>query len=384
MSSLGIPKPVLPAWPTILWWVGLYVISGMLAYNIWFFEPVGRSGESFRATWLYRYGDPWILWLLLPGVLVWRRRLAVDRMRWWWLVLGHFGGATLTAALGIGFRASLLLISNQLPLAFLPEIWRDIFQWTSAAGFVGVYFAVVMPVYALDFYRGWRAGQKEAAELKLVNAQMETRLVRANLDALKMQLHPHFLFNALNSATALIRRGRVEEAEEAVAKLGTLLRRALEHRQELVVTLAEELEFLEDYFAIERIRFQDRLEVRFDIAPECRTARVPSLILQPLVENAMKHGFSRLPGARLLSLRVWRDHDRLQMELYNDGPALTGSVAAGGTGIGLRNTRIRLEMMFGSAATLSLENAPPHGVSARIILPFETSDHEKNQDPDRG
>lgn len=374
--------PRLP-WLLPAWWVVFYLSSGLLAYNLWFVQPVVDTGENFRATWLYRYGDPWLWWLLLPLILGWRRRLAVDPLRWWRLAGGHAIGAGLTVLLALTFRAGLLLVPNRLPLSFLPEVWRDTFQWQSAVGFAGAYFAIVVPVYAWDFYHGWRAGQKEAAELKLANAQMETRLVRANLDALKMQLHPHFLFNALNSATALIRRGRTEEAEETVAKLGTLLRRALNHRQELLVTLAEELEFLEDYFAIERIRFQDRLEVRFDIAPDCRFARVPSLLLQPLVENAMKHGFSRLPAARLLHLRVWRAGDQLHLELYNDGPALTGVAAVGGTGIGLRNTRVRLQMMFGAAAELRLQNAPPNGVSARVTLPFETPDHEKNQNLDR-
>ncbi len=384
MTAPAVESRSLARWIAVTWWVVLYAVSALLAYNIWFVEPIVGTGEGFRATWLYRYGDPWMGWCLLPLVLMWRRRLVVDRIRWWMLVVGHAVGAAVVVVLALGFRSCLLLISNHLPVALLPEVWRDIFSWPVAGLFAGLYFAIVMPAYALDFYRSWRAGQHEADQLKLANARIETRLVRAELDAMKMQLHPHYLFNALNSVTALIRRGRSEEAEEAVAGLGALLRRALNHRQELLVSLEEELEFVELYFAIERIRFRDRLTVAIDVQDECRKAAVPSLLLQPLVENAMKHGFSRQPEARLLRLRVWREGGELHLELYNDGPALTGTAAAGGTGIGLSNTRARLELMYGARARLRLADAPPRGVSARIVLPFEIpSDHEKDQDTDR-
>jgi two-component system, LytTR family, sensor kinase len=383
MSPMVPVETVRPRWVTVVWWTVLYLESGLLAYNIWVVEPVVSTGESFRATWLYRYGDPWLGWLLLPLVLIWRRHLPVETQRWGWLAAGHLAGAALMVAAGTGFRAALMLLSNGLPPGFFPGVWSDVFEWSAAAGFAGLYFAMIVPIYALDFYQGWRNGQREAEELKLANARMETRLVRANLDALKMQLHPHFLFNALNSVNALIRRGRVEEAEEAVARLGTLLRRALNHRQELLVPLEEELAFLEDYFAVERIRFRDRLEVRIEVAADCRRALSPSLLLQPLVENAMKHGFSRLPEARLLDLRAWREGDRLVLELYNDGPGLDLPVAATGTGIGLHNTRTRLAMMYGPRASLTLKDSPPRGVCARIELPFTISAHEKDQDPHR-
>lgn len=384
MTAPAVESRPFARWITVTWWVVLYVVSALLAYNIWFVEPIVGTGEGFRATWLYRYGDPWLGWLLLPVVLAWRRWLAADRVQWPLLVAGHAVGAAAVVFLAISFRAGLLLISNHLPVTLLAEVWRDIFTWGSAALFAGLYAAVALPAHAFDYYSRWRDGQRESEELKLVNARMEARLMRARLDAMKMQLHPHYLFNALNSITALIRRNRSEEAEEAVAKLGALLRRALNHRQELLVPLGEELEFLEYYFAIERIRFRDRLQVEFEVPEECRPAAVPSLLLQPLVENAMKHGFSRQPEARLLRLRVWREGGELHLELYNDGPALTGTAAAGGTGIGLSNTRARLELMYGNRASLRLADAPPRGVSARIVLPFEIpSDHEKDQDADR-
>ena len=197
--------------------------------------------------------------------------------------------------------------------------------------------------------------------------------MRARLDALKMQLHPHFLFNTLNSITALIRRGRMREAEDIVAGLGDLLRRSLEHRQDLKVALDDELKFLHRYFEIERIRFQDRLQV--EVEAGCDSALVPSLILQPLVENAMKHGFSRKPEARLLRISARRVDGDLRLGVYNDGPALSlGSTAKPNShGIGTDNTRKRLQMMYGASAHFILQDAPPNGVLAEVLLPFQTN-----------
>jgi sensor histidine kinase YesM len=235
-----------------------------------------------------------------------------------------------------------------------------------------MYVALIFGLYAFSFYREWRAGQQLTGELQVANARLETRLVRASLDALKMQLHPHFLFNTLNSITSLIRNGRTREAEDIVAGLGELLRRSLEHRQEARATLAQELDFLERYFEIEMIRFQDRLQVEFEIPAACRNALVPSLILQPLAENAMKHGISKDPTARLLRISAERDGTRLVLTVYNDGPPLPPDEAALNRGIGVQNTRTRLQMLYGDEARLRLRDQPPHGVRAEIILPFHT------------
>lgn len=366
-----LPRVPWTRWASWIWWTGVLVGGTWMALDVWRAHgALGEPERGFRATWIFRYSDIAYWWALLPVLLAWRRRLDAS-WRWWALLLAHAGAAALAAGLALGARVIFLLIANRLPAAFFPEVLRDTAEWSALAGGVLVYTALVVPLYAIEFYLRWRAEQREAAELKLANAQVETRLVRANLDALKMQLHPHFLFNALNSITALIRRGQTEEAEEGVAKLGNLLRRALDHKQDQFVTLADELEFLEHYFAIERIRFRDRLLVDLAAGPECRAARLPSLLLQPLVENAMKHGFSRATGARQLRLHAWRDADRLHLELYNDGPPLPAGFNGVGAGIGLRNTRARLQMLYGASAELRLLNSPG-GVTAIVTLPFTT------------
>jgi len=247
--------------------------------------------------------------------------------------------------------------------------WMGGWSYTPAL----VYLLLIVALYALSFYREWRAGQRLTSELQVANARLETRLVRASLDALKMQLHPHFLFNTLNSITSLIRNNRTQEAEDVVAGLGELLRRSLDHRQEAMETLEHDLKFLQRYLEIESIRFQDRLRVEFDLAPNCLRALIPSLLLQPLVENAMKHGISKDLAAVLLKISAVRDGTRLILTVYNDGPLLPKDEAALERGIGVQNTRARLQMLYGDNARLWLRDQPPRGVRAEIILPFNTT-----------
>jgi two-component system LytT family sensor kinase len=336
---------------------------------------LGMPGFSFRDTLLYNDTTVGLIWLALPAARWAAWRYALERTSWWRVVLMQ-GAVGVPAAVFVvwGIHALRLLAANRLPLGLFGYVLRDTFAPDMFVAAAVGYVAMLLPFYAADFYRNWQIKQREAAELQLANAQLETRLVRASLDALKMQLHPHFLFNTLNTITALIRRERTREAEDVVAGLGELLRRALEHRQDLRVPLGEELKFLRHYFAIESIRFQDRLRVEFDIAPACHSALVPSLILQPLVENAMKHGFSRVAEARLLRISARVKDRRLLLAVYNDGPALspaTTEPVAPGRGIGTQNTRMRLDMMYGDAAEFRLRNSPPAGVSAEIELPFQ-------------
>lgn len=355
------------------WWTVALAGAAYAALDVWHLRLDGANETTFRATWLYRWGAIGVWWLLLPPIMAWRRWLAFDRRAWWLILLGHLGASAAAGVLQFGFRSLLVLVANTLPLAFYGEVVRDLWSGMDLAYSMLIYAAIVVPAYAMEFYLGWRAGQREAADLKVAKAELEMRLVRANLDALKMQLHPHFLFNALNSITALIRRGDTVPAEDALAQLAELLRRALDHKQDQKVALERELEFLDHYFAIERIRFQDRLQVRFEVAPGCRAALLPSLLLQPLVENAMKHGFSRAATARVLRLRAWREHDQLRLELFNEGPPLPAGPPSAPRGIGLRNTHARLELLFGSSARLWLENVPG-GVVAAVVLPFQTAE----------
>jgi two-component system LytT family sensor kinase len=365
-------------WRNRTLWVALWLAGtvALAASLIWDARPwlQGEPQATFRATKLNLWPLEVLWWLFIPIILLVQNTLTRLDRHWGWAIALHGLLALLITGLFIVAQAARLVLVNHLPPSFLPVVVNDL-RWMRGWSYLPalVYLALILALYAVSFYREWRAGQRLTSQLQVANAQLETRLVRASLDALKMQLHPHFLFNTLNSITSLIRNNRTREAEDIVAGLGELLRRSLDHRQEAMDTLERELDFLRRYFEIERIRFQDRLQVEFDIDPKCLRAQVPSMLLQPLAENAMKHGISKDPAARLLRVSAERDGTRLILTVYNDGPPLPKDSAALGRGIGMQNSHARLLMLYGDEARLRLRDNIPHGVRAEIILPFRTS-----------
>lgn len=356
-----------------VWLVGTVAFGVVLAWDAWPWLQ-GSTLVTFRYTKLNRWPIEGLWWLLLPLVFWLHSHLAITDRRWAWTLALHAGMAVLVSVLFVVVASIRVVLANHLPVSFLPVVVNEL-RWIGGWNYTPalIYLLLTFALYTTSFYREWRTGQRRMNELVVANAQLETRLVRASLDALKMQLHPHFLFNTLNSITGLIRKERTREAEDVVAGLGELLRRSLDHRQEASETLEEGLVFLRRYFDIECIRFQDRLQVEYDIEPKCLRSLVPSLVLQPLVENAMKHGISQDPAARLLRISAVRDGTRLLLTVYNDGPPLPKDDAALANGIGLQNTIARLRMLYGDEARLRLRNHPPRGVRAEIILPFQTN-----------
>jgi two-component system LytT family sensor kinase len=218
--------------------------------------------------------------------------------------------------------------------------------------------AVLAIVHGIEAHRRYR-------ERELHTARLEAELASARLDALTAQLQPHFLFNTLNSISTLMRRD-VDAAEEMLAHLGTLLHRTLRSGERHEVTLAEELELLEQYLAIMKIRFQDRLVVRKNIDAGVTGASVPQLVLQPLVENAIRHGISRRPGAGLIEIAASRLGQSLEITVRDDGDGLVGDAE----GIGLTNTRRRLRQLYGDAQALELAPAAEGGLRVTLRLPI--------------
>jgi two-component system, LytTR family, sensor kinase len=241
------------------------------------------------------------------------------------------------------------------------EIWPTVVKELGNRTFFEamIYFAVLGTTYAADYQRRLRA--REVAAL-----QLERSLAHASLHALELQVQPHFLFNTLHAIGGLVRKGRGEEAVEMIAGLSDLLRYSLDHAGKHLVPLEREIDVLGRYLAIQRIRFSDRLRVEIDAPEEVRRALVPALILQPLAENAIRHGIEPSSAPGVIELSVRRDGDQLRIEIYNSGPP----VHAPRPGIGLGNTRARLSQLYGAGHTFTLENARA-GVIARIITPFE-------------
>jgi len=202
-------------------------------------------------------------------------------------------------------------------------------------------------------------------------SRLETQLVEAELDALKMQLQPHFLFNALHTIGSLVRSGDREHAVRVVAGLGDLLRRMLDGARRQEVPLSQELDFVRAYLEIEQIRFRDRLTV--DVAAEegVGDAAVPHLLLQPLVENAIRHGIAPRAAGGRVEVRARRVGAALELVVRDDGPgAANGAPGLERPGVGLANTRARLARLYGAGGTLDVSDAAGGGVEVRVTLPY--------------
>jgi two-component system, LytTR family, sensor kinase len=229
-------------------------------------------------------------------------------------------------------------------------------------------------VLALEGWRFWRDFQAERTRA----SELERQLAVARLDALRMQLHPHFLFNTLHTVAGLI----VEQpptARRMVIALGDLLRLTLRDTGDSVRSLAEELEFADLYLGIEKLRLGDRLVLDYDIEPEATTAEVPQLLLQPLFENAIRHGAARTLQSCEIRFRACREGDKLHILLRNDGPVRSPSLDTPPYGVGLRNTMDRLQLHYNNQYTFQYIDRPEGGVEIDLSIPYRKAGNEKQE-----
>jgi len=234
------------------------------------------------------------------------------------------------------------------------------------------YWVVVAATQGYLYYSRYREGE-------LRTAQLSAQLAQAQLQALRMQLHPHFLFNTLNAISTLVHKDP-ETADRMIARLSDLLRLTLENIGVQEVRLAKELEFLEQYLEIERMRFADRLEVGMRIAPETLDARAPYLILQPLVENAIRHGIAPRSALGHIEVSSERKDDMLVLSVKDDGPGIAATKTK--DGLGISSTRARLERLYGAKHRFELHNGVQAGFIVTLALPFQLMAEEvmeKNQ-----
>ena len=234
---------------------------------------------------------------------------------------------------------------------------------------VVTYWVLVVLRHTFEFYTRYR-------EEELRVSRMETQLAQAQLHALRMQLQPHFLFNTLNAISTLMHRD-VDAAERMLARLSDFLRLTLESGTVHEVSLRQELDFLRRYLDIEQTRFPDRLDVRVDVESSLLEARVPNLILQPLVENAIRHGVARSAAAGRIEICAHRQNGTLRLEVSDDGPGLPpGTNRPAREGVGLTNTRARLAQLYGPASRLELANRSEGGLHVTLTIPFRTTAEE--------
>ncbi len=248
-------------------------------------------------------------------------------------------------------------VIGSLPRIILIESFNGLITYAVIVGFF----------YSFDYYQKFR-------ERELKAAQLEGRLAQAELQNLKTQLQPHFLFNTLHAISVLMQEN-VPAANRMLVRLSELLRMALDSAGAQEVTLKQEMEFVERYLEIEQTRFQDRLSVKIVVDPATLDARAPSLLLQPLVENAIRHGIARRAGAGLLEIRAQREGDKLKLQVRDNGPGLqTDADSSMVKGVGLSNTRARLDQLYGSAHSFEIGNAEDGGVLVTVTIPFRSGD----------
>lgn len=333
----------------------------------------------------------WLAWAALtPAVIALARRVRLDRGLHAVAIHAAASGVLALvhhAVVGTLFfftrtQGTQVLLAGELRTMTLQlQLWNFFFSYFMLN--VVTYWAVLGAYYALEYHRRARDGELRAARL-------EADLHAARLDALRMELNPHFLFNTLNAIAALVERGERGPAVAMLARLGELLRATLERGSDPEIPLERELEFLGIYLDIVATRFSDRLSVETSVAPEIRGSLVPTLILQPLVENAVRHGIARRPGRGRLVIGAKEVAGALELTVVDraesgDGPARTSSAAEAALsrgaglprddrryrGIGLANTRRRLAQLYGDAARLRLEPLPSgEGTVVTVSLPL--------------
>jgi two-component system LytT family sensor kinase len=239
--------------------------------------------------------------------------------------------------------------------------------------FLAIYWLIVGAHHSLFYLRRAVQRDRDASELAVRTSRLEAGLAQANLRALNMQLQPHFLFNTLNAISVLANKGERAKTVRLIERMSDLLRMSLENTEQ-TVPLVRELEFAQRYLDIEQVRFADRMTVRFDVAPDTLNAQVPSMVLQPLVENAVKHGIARRRAAGKIEVRARRDLETLEIAVRDDGPGFTDEPATGRTGVGLANTQARLEQLYGpDGFEMYRGNGPGGGALVRITLPFRAA-----------
>lgn len=348
----------------VWFWIGFWTILG-LAFTTQVFLAGERFGADSTSWWTaLRANLPeWYIWGLVSLVVVrLTRRFPIDRANWRRHLTLHIGTSFNLALLHL--LASVLLQSlfhaaAAEPYAVLPKLVDNFtvqYHWN-----VVVYWGILGVAHAREYHR-----DREAHRLRA--ARLAARLAQARLQALTLELRPHFLFNALNAIAELIHEDP-DGAERMVQRLGDLLRRTLETGGARDVPLERELELADGYLSVEAIRFQDRLSVDYDIAPEARAARLPAMLLLPLVENAVRHGVARRAGPGRVGIRARRAAGRLEVEIWDDGPGLP-EPGQERRGIGLANTRARLVQVYGAQHTLELVPRSPTGLTVRLTVPF--------------
>lgn len=368
MSKANAEIRILPVRPA----VGLAVVSLIAGILAWLtaeechhnLERIHHLQAPFAPSLVYG-SVTWMWWVAITLVL-W---IVADR----WpatlkpslpMMLGHSGAACVLAL------AHLWLLQFTIAFAssFWPE-WGRLYKTYGVAdiehfGLNIVLYGFICGVCAIFYSR------MQTQQALLQKLEIERQLTQAQLQTLQMQMEPHFLFNTLNALASLVAQGRNREASKTLTHLETILRTTLERRAPAKVPFIEELRVVESYLAIQKVRFADRLEINIDATPEALEGLVPCFVLQPIVENAVKHGIAPLESGGRIDTQVKRMGDKLWMQVRDNGCGISES-ATNGHGIGMQNIRERLNYFYRDAYEFDAVAPADGGYEVTIQIPYE-------------
>jgi len=353
-------------------------VKWLLAFGFWtflglsfasqFYISSAKAGNevSWKLAISYALGDWYVFAVLSIPVVQLARRFRFEAGRWPVSLVAHVFAS---GVFSLGYMVLRAWVGQWQSAASFAEAFKHLLVKTWHYNLL-IYWVIVAVSQAFEYYRKYRERELRASEL-------EKRLVQAKLQALQMQLNPHFLFNALHSISSLMHKD-VEAADRMIMRLGDLLRAALEGSDTQEVDLRQELEFLKRYLEIEQTRFGNRLTVKMEIAPETLEAQVPNLILQPLVENAIRHGIEPRSKPGYVELRAQRQNGALILEVCDNGSGLVQGEPVR-EGVGLSNTRARLRELYGDAHQFELRPGPSGGLVVHVMIPFRGAELSKDQ-----
>lgn len=343
-------------------WCGVALIDA--TQNVFVMRAEGMHHAWIRLFFFLSLS--WLTWGFATPLVLWMGRryppVRVLPLHGWWL---HLAVCLAIGIITATWAASLEMLmdpwANPSPPGPFVDVWFDKF-FGGVISFLVLYATILAIGYALD--------ARERLALQLAEAaRLNEQLALAQLDALRRQIEPHFLFNALNTIAGLVREQKGPEAISMIAGVSDLLRRVLDESDRHLVSLGEELGFLQKYFDIQKMRFGARVQITVAVPDELRSAPVPSLILLPMAENAFKHGVEQRIQAGVIRIAASYADNMLTLSVYNDGPALPATVDQSKTGIGFANARERLQGLYGDRFSLTMQNRED-GVEVLIALPF--------------
>lgn len=330
--------------------------------SLWTLQPDSSANLPYVIAMNFVY---WLTWAPLgPLALALAARWRIDAHTWRWTVPLHIAAAFAVACIHIvvvGTGRTLMQRSVGMDVSWSERVVEMFFRTIDTE--MMVYLALVVLHHAVEYYGAVRERDVRAA-------QLETKLVEAQLQALQRQLHPHFLFNTLHAISALV-HSDPDKAEDMIERLSDLLRITLDKVGVQEVTLREELEYVRAYLDIEQVHFGERLEIEYRIDPATLDAHVPNMILQPLAENAIRHGLEPRARKGRLTIESQLAGDRLTLRVIDTGRGMTShSITQANQGVGLGNTRARLQHLYRDDASIAFAPSPGGGVIVNINLPF--------------